>query len=352
MDENIYYEKVLNRILQGRLRIRVGDLVLFIYEPSREIIEESFDIYDDAREKAYFSGCYLEDEVINLLVENDIWTPRDDKQAEETQKEIERLKVQAFQSFFRKKELATLKRKIRRLESQYVSLKSKRTTLEHLTCDGVAQFARRCWIIAQTTQTADGDKYDFSKIGVKDLLERYSSNTLLQKDIRKVANLHPWRAMWNSSKKRGDVFGKSSIELSHDQLTLVTFSQMYDNVYEHPDQPVEAIIEDDDCLDGWFIVQKEKSDKERKSQQAEGMLSEKVAGSQEIMLMAKSQEEAQEIYGLNSASARNIVHSRQEQIRANEGNGNISFKDLADVKQDRMMNAVNQQTAAIKGRGK
>ena len=51
--DGIYYEKILNRIIQGRLRIRLDDLVLFISEPDRHIIEESFDIYEEARKKAY-----------------------------------------------------------------------------------------------------------------------------------------------------------------------------------------------------------------------------------------------------------------------------------------------------------
>ena len=70
MDKDIYYEKILNRIIQGRLRIRLGDLVLFIYEPSPEILEESYDIYEDAYEKAYFSGSYVKQEILELLIDN------------------------------------------------------------------------------------------------------------------------------------------------------------------------------------------------------------------------------------------------------------------------------------------
>jgi hypothetical protein len=79
--EDIYYEKVLNRIIQGRLRLRLGDLVLFIDEPSKEIIEESFDIYEDTHKKAFFSGVYVEQEVLEILLMNDMWSPLDDKQA-------------------------------------------------------------------------------------------------------------------------------------------------------------------------------------------------------------------------------------------------------------------------------
>lgn len=349
MDDKIYYEKVLNRIIQGRLRLRLGDLVLYVYEPSRDVIEESFDIYEEARNKAYFSGCYLREDVLNLLVEQDMWTPRDDKEAEQAGEQIDELKVRAFKSFFKKKELAGIKRSIRRFEMQQAKFLGKKGLLDHLTCDGLANFARKCWILSQTTKTVDGELYDFSKIGVKGLLEIYSENTIPQKDYRRIARENPWRQMWNASKKRGDVFGKASIDLDSQQLNLIAYSQMYDNVYENPDQPSEEIIHDDDCLDGWFIVQKQKYDKERKEQAIDAMLSDKVKNSQEIMVMAQTPEEAKEIYDMNSVHARNKINQRQQQI--DNADGNLHFKDLADVKQDRYINAVNTGTQAIKGRG-
>ena len=57
--DDIFYEKTLYRILRGRLRYKLGDLVLYIYEPDEVIIEESFDVYDEAYKKAYFSGVYI-----------------------------------------------------------------------------------------------------------------------------------------------------------------------------------------------------------------------------------------------------------------------------------------------------
>jgi hypothetical protein len=348
--DNIYYEKTLNRILQGRLRIRVGDLVLFIYEPNRDVVEESFEIYEDAREKAYFSGCYVEEEIINLLVENDIWTPRDDKEAEKINKEIEQLKVEALNNFFRKKELTTTKRKIRRLEKKYSALKQKRITLDHLSCDGVAQFSRRCWILSKTTKTADNKLYSFLDINVKDMLEIYSANAIPSQDIRYLANNLPWRQMWNSSKNRESLLGKPSSDLTTDQISLVAFSQMFDNVYQDPEQPTEEIINDDDCLDGWFIAQREKNEKDKKQQQVDNSLPSKVANSQEVMLMANNNDEAQEIYGLNSAASRNIIRQREADLKA--ANEPVDFKNFTDVKQQRMINAVNQQSKAINARGK
>jgi len=80
--DDIHYAKILNRIIQGRLRLRFGDLVLFVYQPSQDIIEESFEIYDMAYEEAYLSGSFVEEERLELLIKNDMWSPIDDKNAD------------------------------------------------------------------------------------------------------------------------------------------------------------------------------------------------------------------------------------------------------------------------------
>ena len=67
--DDVFYEKTLYRILQGRLRLTLGDLVLYVYEPTPEMIEESYEIYDEAYKRAYFRGVYIKKELLEILVE-------------------------------------------------------------------------------------------------------------------------------------------------------------------------------------------------------------------------------------------------------------------------------------------
>ena len=123
--DDAFYEKILYRILQGRLRLTLGDLVLYIYEPTKDLIEESYEIYEDAYKKAYFRGVYIKKELLEILVETDLWTPLDDRQAKKIEDEIEDLKVQAFQSFFDSKKLRGIKANIRAKERNFIKYKSK-----------------------------------------------------------------------------------------------------------------------------------------------------------------------------------------------------------------------------------
>ena len=97
--DDIFYEKTLYRILRGRLRYKLGDLVLYIYEPSAELIEESYDIYDEAHRKAYLSGSYIKEELIELLMKYELWSPFDDREADKIDKQIEELEDKIFSKY-------------------------------------------------------------------------------------------------------------------------------------------------------------------------------------------------------------------------------------------------------------
>ena len=98
-------------------------------------------------------------------------------------------------------------------------------------------------------------------------MDYYNSNQISSEQFRSVARSEPWRSMWNIGKKQGNAFGKAACDLTKDQVSLSSYSSMYDNVYESSEAPDEKVIEDDDCLDGWFISQRREYEKEKKKRQ-------------------------------------------------------------------------------------
>ena len=342
--DDIYYEKILNRIIQGRLRVKLGDLVLFIYEPSRDILEESYDIWQEYYDLSYYSGdVYSKDEVLEILLKNDMWSPHDDQNADKMEDQLEELKVQAFQSHFNKKKLFGIKRQIRHVEEQVMKLRMKSTQLDHVTCSGLANFARKSWLISQTTNLADDSLFDFSTHSLSTVMDLYSYHGIDTETFRTIARRNPWRAMWSAGKASGMVFGRSPCDLDTNQLGLCSFSSMYDNVYESPDAPKESVIADHDCLDGWFVVQKRKYEKQKKEmQQNDAVSNSKIANSDEVFLMADNQSDAQEIYNMNDPMARQTINRRQGQIKAADGDL-IHLRDLGDVKEDNHMARVEAQ---------
>ena len=347
--DDAFYEKTLYRILQGRLRLTLGDLVLYVYEPTPELLEESYDIYDEAYKRAYFRGVYIKKELIEVLVNNDLWSPFDDREADKIEKQIENLKVEAFKSFFNSKKLRGVKANIRAEERNLYKYKSKKMTLDHTSCEGVAAFSKSVWLISQTTKLKDGSHYNWKNFPISVIMDHYSSEHISSEIFRAIARRDPWRAMWSNGKKQSNLLGKPSCHFTRDQLNLCSYSSMYDNVYESPDSPNEKIIEDDDCLDGWFVAQKRKYEKDKKQQEVNSMIKNpKIANSQEVYVVAPDNQAAQEIYGLNDSAARNTIRNRQSVIEGAEGD-QISFTEFQDVRQDIAMQSHNAAVSKIKG---
>lgn len=311
-------------------------------------MEESFEIYDSSYSEAYFKGVYLKKELLPILVENELWTPLDDREVEKTEKKIEEYKIKAFEFFYKTRDLANIKMTLRNLEKKLIKYRSKKHVLDHISCEGVADFARSIWIISKTVYTPDKKLYGWSDHSLSSLMNYYNSNQLSSMDFRSVARSEPWRSMWSVGKKQGNAFGKPACELTKDQISLSSYSSMYDNVYESPEAPDEKVIEDDDCLDGWFIKQRREYDKNKKKRQAEDMLTNsKIANSQEVFLMAKDQEEANNIFDVNHPAVRNIIKDRQNTIE-NSG-GQISFTEFNDVKQDIAIESMQSGRSKIRG---
>ena len=347
--DDVFYEKTLYRILQGRLRITLGDLVLYVYEPDSDLIEESFDIYDEAYKKAYFRGNYLQKELIEILVNNELWSPFDDREADKLEKRIEDLKVTAFQSFYDTKKLRGIKANIRAIEREMSRYRVKKVALDHTSCEGVAAFSRIVWLISQTTKLKDGSDYNWDKYPVSIVMDHYTSEQIKPEIIRAIARKEPWRTMWSNGKKHSNLLGKPTYQFTKDQLALCSYSAMYDNVYESTESPHEKVIKDDDCLDGWFIAQRRKYEKDKKQREIDDMITNpKIANSQEVFVVADNNQAAQEIYGLNDPLAKATVHNRQETIKGANGE-QISFTKFEDVRQDIAIESHKAAVSKIKG---
>jgi hypothetical protein len=102
-----------------------------------------------------------------------------------------------------------------------------------------------------------------------------------------------------------------------EQRALVNWSLLYDNVYQHPECPADAVVEDDDLLDGWLIDQRR--DREAKATGGGGRVqlvgNEKIRGSQEVYLVAETPADARKVVDLNDEFGRAVQKQRFAHLR-------------------------------------
>lgn len=346
MDSKLY--SLLYRILKDRLWVSVDGLSFFIKEPTLDLIEESYHVYEVAREKAYCDNNLTDDELVNFLVEQDIWNPLNDREIDDLKKQLEDARVSAFENSFKTRELKNAKAKIKRLTKELSQLLNKKHSMDHLSCSGVAEQSRFNWLVSRCCFRADNSPVNWSEYNLSTFINVYRENIIDHTDIRAISRNDPWRSMWGVFKRGGDLFGEPAIFLSSNKQTLCSYSMMYDSVHESPDAPNEKIIEDDDCLDGWFIFQRRKHDQSKKERETEDFIkNQKIKNSKEVFLMANNAKEAEEIYGLNTGLARSTLKQRQQVI---EEKGKASDLDFADVITDLQMQQNQAFINKVRGR--
>ena len=290
----------------------------------------SFDVYQEAYDKALISEAFTDDELELFLLSNFIWSKEDEARLETLKKNIDDLKLYSYKNFYKKKELGSIKRMIRETEDRLNALQNKKVQYNHLSCSGIATNAQWLWLIERSTFFSTGQLYNWDEVSISDIFRYYESNTISLADIRKVARLGQWRQTWAIGKKVGNLFSRPAVEFTRDQTTLCALSLMYDNVYESPDSPAEDIIQDDDALDGWFIDQKNKNDEMKKESSAKTITNnEKIANSKQIYVVAQSPEEANHVYNMNTKEADDIRKQRAETLRKKGViNSELEFEDV------------------------
>src|SRR5690606_30951918 len=142
------------------------------------------------------------------------------------------------------------------------------------------------------------------------------SLVLSDTECRELARNEPWRSLWflNDSKAY-HIFNDNGRELTIDQKNILIWSKMYDNIQESPDCPSDDVVDDDDMLDGWFILQKRKREKDRAEAELESSTkSQKIKNASEVFVMT-SQKDADRVERMNDTTASMIKKQRLETIK-------------------------------------
>lgn len=340
-------DKILYRIITGRLKYKKGDLFLYIEDPDPHKIQESYDIYEEVYFECLNKGIWTDEEANMLLVTKNLWTPVDDKRVEEISKKIEDLKVQAYENHHKKKDLHYIKASIRQLENHISEISIKKAQLKTNTCEGIAEEERRSWLIVNSTYL-DGEIYDFEEISESQVINFYVSNNISLEKIREIARKDPWRSMWTAAKTNSELFNKPTTSFSESQLALCSFSNMYENVYQSMECPPQSVINDDDCLDGWFVVQRRKAEQHKKEKDRQQIFKNKrIANADEVYVVTNSLEDAENINDMNSQTAKII---KNERIRKIDEAGRVKQTDFKDVQNDFAMRKNQAVVQQLRGR--
>ena len=332
-------EYFVSTIRSGAFTFRIPEITLKVYTPKIEDESEACYIYNQAYSEAYEEGVMTTDENLEWMIEKGLWTGEDEEVISGLQKDLEHLRVEIFKNRDSEGLVEEIRKGIRKGEKQLADQGQKKAEFLGNTCEGIASLEKARYQI-RTCTFLNGGLYDFSGITIDQVLSANNRAVLKESQIRELALNEPWKVAWYMRDIQGyNLFFGEGRELSPDQKNLVIWSKMYDNVNESMDSPPDEVIQDHDMLDGWFVVQRKKREKEKAEKEFDGKLgNDKISNSDEVFVMANSPKHREKIHDMNDFTAKMIKKQRSNTIAKK---GDVGQDDFMDVRLEKR-NASNE----------
>lgn len=353
-------ELLVARIISGTVRLRLSDerggTHVFLYSrPTRAQSYLAEEIYHDQLACARNQDILDEDGLMDYLIAEGQWTEAEEKLLTGLPKEIEQFKVGLFQAQFRSYEREVIRKALATARSRLNELQQKRHVFDRQTCTGLAIGARSRALVAFGLRTLSGDPLYSDEVAywassdglVEEALEALDALRIEETAYRELARTSPWQDYW-ACRKSDTLFGVAATDYSEEQRALVSFSTLYDNVREHPECPSDAILEDDDMLDGWLILQRREREKRTNTVSGEASMgSDAIRRHDEVYLVANSKEDAERIMSLNDSHTRSVQRQRFKTIAEK---GIVQEAEMPDTKAKLRMEVTQKMREAMRAR--
>jgi len=337
--------------IEVRERLSEGQsITLVLRNPTKQEKAKSARIYAQAFREARSSGMPDEKEAIDHFIKLGRWSEKQEQEIAGIRDDIRKIKRGLLDLLFVVSKLEKARTLLRRAESVLIQRIIKRQELLEHTAENHALTASQRFLIGRITTLETGDRFWASD----DIFENYDNIRLINnlcnvffrtshiniQTIRYIARSNYWRSIWVASQKTGDLFGKPMAQLTDNQRELVSWSCVYDNVYESYDRPQSLVVEDDDLLDSWFIRQGEKIEERSKKSSSDDHIStsKRKGGRQECFIVA-DQEGAERVYAMNDPTTRQSIKSKQKLIDQHKS---IKEQHMPDSQQEMREIAVGQ----------
>lgn len=317
----------------------------FIIQPFKTLdLVRSHRIYQKSYDDCLLDGIMTNDETLEWLKSEGLWTDIQEQDIKNSQDNIENIKLEMFKSSLNKNKVETLRKQLRGIEKALIKASSYKYSLLQNTCETNAEHDQKTWVILRSIKVKNRN---FSvEDNISTIYSVYQQNLLSDKDIRELARSEPWHSLWTVSEKGKIPLFKfyKDREITYNQRNLLLWSQTYDNIQESIECPDRDIIEDDDLLDGWFILQaRERKNEKKKKLLDQSTNNDKINNSSEVFIVSDSQEHANEIQNLNDSKSKMVLKQRMSKL---DDIGSSDFYDFEDKK----LEVINEAVKAKRGK--
>ena len=320
-------EFLIANIRSGYTRIKKFDIL--VRPASLEDIIDSYEVYEESFQEALDDGLMKTEDMELWMAANGFWTNLDEDLSKKIQKEIENSKVTLYKHYGNQSLVRKERKRLRSYEKQYLSHVTKKNIFYSNTCESYAESNRLIYLVKLCCER----RKEIEDEHIDSIIKEYHDSILSEETIRFLARNEPWRSLWSISQNcQLKLF--SNEEPTVNQKNLILWSKTYDGVHESMEPPPKVVIDDDDFLDGWFIEKSREREREAVKKGIENKTKNaKISSPKEVFVFTDNEEEAQQIYELNSPEAKNTIRQRMDSLNKSKG-GYVGYDKFIDQKEE------------------
>lgn len=319
-------ELLVARLLAGCVRCRLIDIsgrerLFLLKTPDRYQRYVAQEVYQTVLEE---DGLLSREEMLLHLAQEELWSEAEEDKLKDFEKNLEELKIQLYELQFKEYERKRVREMLDITRKELALLHDKKYALDANTREGAASIARLRYLVGASLCRPNGQPvfegedafWKETNYLLDQAFEVYAKTRLSEAQVRELARSEPWRSLWAAKKAEGSIFGLPSADLSDEQRGLISWSLVYDSIFEHPESPPQSVIEDDDMLDGWMIIQRRRREKETERSRADSAITnEKIRNSEEVFVVVNSAADAKRVHEMNDTSAKMTKAKRMAMIK-------------------------------------
>lgn len=320
-------ELYIYRIILGKFDFVYKKKKYFFRSPTIVEKKNALNIYYRIISSEKYEDWLRDSGVDGLLIYTNCWNPETPRIIKQLDKELEKAKIALYLNRMHMGMRAKSKESIDKIRKRQDRIMQYKYSLQSNTIEYYANTIKNEYLMCKCLTHKGKPVFTFNYKSrpsyYQDLANQCFESKPSIEQLKKIARSSIWRPYWTTGK--ASVFGKSAVDLSDEQRSLINFSSMYDSVMEHPESPEEFVLEDDDMLDGWFYHQRDKAKKEK----MQSDVSSRHPHANEVFMMANNQQDYDLINSMNDMEAQSIIKSR---LNAVKKAGKVDDLDLPDIK--------------------
>lgn len=263
MSQNLL-EVWLYRILSGHVKVRVADVTYFLRGATVDEKLEAAEHYEEAFEQGRQCGLFDQATLIKSITDAGVWSAENESQYQTCVEKLPQLKIKYFEMFDNPFWADKSREVLRDTRKLHAKLHGERSSLNHQSLEYYATSVKIKYVVGCSLLRSDkktpvytGTEFMDAKDSLVDEVIAESSRYKPSEDIiRNIARNEPWRSIWACRHNENGVFGSPTSALTDEQRYLAVWSRLYDNSYEDPEHPSDAVYADDDAFDGWLLMKK------------------------------------------------------------------------------------------------